>query len=47
MFDDEEFAADLPADDHRPVAVYILAGLAALGLGTVVYGLYALVDLVV
>lgn len=45
MYDDEDYTADLPADDRRSAAVYILAGLSALGLGTVVYGLYSLVSL--
>ena len=46
MYDDEDYTADLPADDHKSVAVYVLAGLCAVGIGTVVYGLCTLVDLV-
>ena len=43
--EDDERGANLPAEPRR-TAVYVLAGLSGLGVGTIFYALYALVDLV-
>lgn len=43
--ENDERGANLPPEP-RPVAVYVIAGFAGLGVATVFYGLYSLVALV-
>jgi hypothetical protein len=43
--EDDERGANLPAEGITP-AVYVIAGLASVGVATIFYGLYSLVSLV-